>query len=145
MIPAAMAIVAAGIIWRAWRTIATPVGGIWNAVEGFEGFEGFEEFKGFKGFELLGSRVEWSRFFKLTFRLTAADIENPEPLPAGDALLVRGDSLGLACRREGVVADAASGGLLAHLPGQTGSGGEGLAQPGAGVVGDGAPNVPIFL
>jgi hypothetical protein len=54
------------------------------------------------------------------------------------ALLGHRDALGVACRAEGIQANTAVGVVVAHLTGGVGSGGERLAQPGAGGA-DGGP------
>jgi hypothetical protein len=66
--------------------------------------------------------------------------ERPEPATMGNAFFRDGDPLGFACRIERLLAKAMGGGVLTQLTGGTRSVGEGLPQPGAGLVDDGAPS-----
>lgn len=68
-----------------------------------------------------------------------------QPLASRDALLVRGDALGLAGRGQGFVPDPLCGRFLAQLRRGTGSGREGFTLPGAGLIDDGVPPVAVLL
>jgi hypothetical protein len=78
--------------------------------------------------------------FKVVFTFTvdiAGSGERPDPAPLDGVLLGNGDALGLARRIEGAAANPPLTRFSPQLPGQPGSGGEGLPQPGAGILDDG--------
>src|SRR5687767_2224363 len=71
--------------------------------------------------------------------------ERPDPTPLDRALLGDGDAFGLARRIEGATPDPPFTGFVSQFPGETGPSRQGLAQPGASLVDDGAPVVAVVL
>src|SRR5215216_3455700 len=70
--------------------------------------------------------------------------ERPEPAAIGHAFFRDRDALGLARRIEGLLTEPMCRGVVPELDGRSGSSGQGLAQPGASIVDNGAAAVAII-